>query len=306
MHPLQRMARALSLAALSAPLACGGSSGDVISSGFGEAGPDARLDGGTPRDAVASDVRTLTQPDTGASDAAAGDAPPCAPNLTGRLRDFVNKPGYTPASALDNDFENASGDDRGMVLTDLGSDLKPVYANTNGTTKTTHGKTQFDWWYRDTPGKNQPFDYTLVLTAGPGGVQTFNNQEFFPLDGRGWNDEYTADDGMQHNFSFTFELHTTFGFVGGETFTFTGDDDVFVFINSKLVVDLGGVHGAETKAIALSTLTTDDAAKTPVPLVVGTTYPLDVFYNERHTVSSHFRMDTSIGFNNCNPIVVPQ
>jgi fibro-slime domain-containing protein len=277
--------------------------------------PPFSFDGG--QDAVRSgaddarakvDVPRLVAPDAGGGsshDGATGDGA-CAPNLTGRLRDFVNKPGFTPASALDDDFENEVGDDRGIVLTDLGSDQKPVYAHGSGSTATTHGQTQFDWWYRDTPGKNLPFAFTIPLTAGDGGVQSYDNQEFFPLDGRGWDDEYTADDGMQHNFSFTFELHTTFGYKGGETFTFIGDDDVFVFINSKLVVDLGGVHTAETKAITLDSLVTDDASQTPVPLTVGTTYPLDVFYNERHTVASHFRMETSIGFNNCAPIVIPQ
>jgi fibro-slime domain-containing protein len=232
-----------------------------------------------------------------------GGADACSPNLTGRLRDFVNKPGFMPTSALDNDFENVIGDDRGIVATDLGAQSKPVYAHPGGTTLTTHGQTQFDWWYRDTAGKNIPYDYAIVLTPIGGGISSFNNQEFFPLDGKGWDDEYIGDDGMMHNFSFTFELHTTFEYMGGETFTFVGDDDVFVFIDNKLVVDLGGVHGAETKAIMIDTLVTDDAAMTPVPLAVGTTYPLDIFYNERHTVSSHFRMDTSIVFNNCNPIM---
>jgi fibro-slime domain-containing protein len=250
-----------------------------------------------------SDSPTFGSGDGGPSDAGAGGD--CAANLTGRLRDFVNKPGFTPASALDDDFENVIADDRGIVQTDLGADLKPVYAHPNGNTVTTHGQTQFDWWYRDTAGRNIPYDYVIQLTPGPGGQQTFNDQEFFPLDGRGWNDEYTADDGMQHNFSFTFELHTTFGYAGGEVFTFIGDDDVFVFIDNKLVVDLGGVHGAETKSIQIDQLTTDDAQKAPVSLTVGTTYPLDIFYNERHTTASHFRMDTSITFNNCNPIVVP-
>ena len=232
----------------------------------------------------------------------AGDA--CSPNLTGRLRDFVNKPGFTPSSALDTDFENVIGDDRGIVETDLGPTGKPVYAHSGGTTLTTHGQMLFDYWYRDTSGINIPYDYTIMLTPLDGGVSTFDDQEFFPLDGRGWNDEYVGDDGNMHNFSFTFELHTTFEYTGGEVFTFIGDDDVFVFIAKKLVVDLGGVHGAETKAISLDTLVTDDASAAPVPLAKGTTYPLDIFYNERHTVSSHFRMDTSIVFNNCQPIII--
>ena len=269
-------------------------------------------DGSSPRAAGAAEppgagvddgggVGTFGGPTTSSAGDAGG---PCAPNFTGRLRDFVNKPGFTPASALDPDFEIAKNDDHGIVETDLGADRKPVYANPNGTTSSTHGKALFDLWYRDSPGINIPFDYALAPTPSGAGVQTFDDQEFFPLDGKGWNDEYTGDDGKLHNFSFTFELHTTFAYAGGETFTFSGDDDVFVFIHDKLVVDLGGIHSAETKSIELDRLTTDDARKAPVPLFVGTTYPLDIFYNERHTVSSHFRMDTSIAFNNCAPIIV--
>jgi fibro-slime domain-containing protein len=299
--------RAACAAAVFAALLQAGCGSDDNGSEFQMGGVDAGpppIDGsGVRSDAPVfgmTDAPSFGMNDTGSG--SGGDA--CAPNLTARLRDFVNKPGFTPASALDNDFENALGDDRGIVATDLGADKKPVYANTNGTTATTHGKAQFDEWYRDTAGINIPVDFPLVLTPGANGTQTYDNQEFFPLDGQGWNDEYTADDGMMHNFSFTFELHTTFGYAGGETFTFIGDDDVFVFINNKLVVDLGGVHAAETKSINLDTLTTDDAAATPVPLAKGTTYPLDIFYNERHTVASHFRMDTSIAFNNCNPIII--
>jgi fibro-slime domain-containing protein len=295
--------RGLGLAAafaLGLAMACGTSGSR--SGGTDSHGGGASSGGGSGGDGGSGPI--LGIPDSGPG-AGGQDGAPCSPNLTGRLRDFVNKPGFTPASALDNDFENEVGDDRGLVQTDLGADLKPVYAHGSGSTATTHGQTQFDLWYRDTPGTNQPFPFDLTLT-GDGGVQTFDDQEFFPLDGRGWNDEYVADDGNLHNFSFTFELHTTFGYHGGETFTFTGDDDVFVFINKKLVVDLGGVHSAESKSIQLDTLVTDDASKTPVPLSAGTTYPFDIFYNERHTVASHFRMDTSIGFNNCVPIVVPK
>jgi len=306
------VSQAASLVALVGACVAVGACGSNSSSSFGgnarDGGSSSSSGGGGGDDGGGGSDGGLILGDGGSSsggrDGGPGDA--CSPNLTGRLRDFVNKQGFTPASALDDDFENMVGDDRGIVATDLGPTSKPVYAHPGGQTPTTHGQTQFDWWYRDTAGTNIPFDFTITLTPIGGGVSSYDNQEFFPLDGRGWNDEYVADDGNMHNFSFTFELHTTFEYMGGETFTFIGDDDVFVFIHGKLVVDLGGVHVAETKAIMLDALVTDDAAMTPVPLTKGTTYPLDIFYNERHTVASHFRMDTSIVFNNCNPIIVPQ
>ncbi len=250
-----------------AVLAACGSSGNSSqfqpgdAGGAGDGAKDSTAFAGDGSDTGTTDDGSLIGNNDGSgSDAGAGGD--CSANLTGRLRDFVNKPGFTPASALDDDFENATGDDRGIVAVDLGADGKPIYANPSGTTPTTHGQTQFDWWYRDTTGTNIPFDYTIVLSPlGDAGVSSFDNQEFFPLDGRGWKDEYVADDGNMHNFSFTFELHTTFEYVGGEVFTFIGDDDVFVFIDKKLVVDLGGVHGAETKAITLDTLVTDDSGR---------------------------------------------
>jgi fibro-slime domain-containing protein len=37
---------------------------------------------------------------------------------------------------------------------------------------------------------------------------------------------------------------------------------------------------------------------------VGQTYPLDLFNAERHAIGSNFRIDTSIGFSNCEPIII--
>jgi hypothetical protein len=49
-------------------------------------------------------------------------------------------------------------------------------------------------------------------------------------------------------------------------------------------VDLGGVHGAESGSVNLDTL----------GLTTGNNYSLDLFFAERHTVASNFRMETSL------------
>jgi fibro-slime domain-containing protein len=195
----------------------------------------------------------------------------CSLTLTGTIRDFT--------SATHPDFEYTIADDRNIVTDTIGDDRKPVYKSTTNTI-TTHGKTLFDQWYRDTPGVNLEMPYSITLEDDDGdGIYTYINDNFFPIDNM-----LLGNEGNNHNFHFTYEIHTEFTYRLQQVFNFFGDDDVYVYINDKLVINLGGIHAKEYESVNLDTL----------GLTPGEVYKLDFFFAERHTTNSDFELQTSV------------
>ncbi len=123
-------------------------------------------------------------------------------------------------------------------------------------------------------------------------VQHGKRNAFFPLDSLGFGNQ-----GEDNNFHFTTELHTQFKYNGGETFRFTGDDDLWVFINDRLAIDIGGIHGAANEEVNL------DASAADLGISIGQIYSLDLFHAERHTSESNFRVDTNLEFVDCGEIL---
>lgn len=197
------------------------------------------------------------------------------------VRDFVNPAVTGYAASID--FEGTIGGLRtGMVSSTLGADGKPVpvFADDASTPPDTNPtgfstKANFNQWYNDVAGVNMSTTVPLALTDLGGGKYEYVDSTFYPIDGA-----LLGNQGRSHNYHFTMELHSAFTYKAGQTFSFTGDDDLWLFIDDKLVVDLGGVHGAETGGINLDTL----------GLTLGTDYAFDLFFAERHTTESNFKM----------------
>ena len=230
------------------------------------------------------------------------------------------------------DFEQYNGEESGIVgYPDQESGVlslperKPIYNTAEKWPEwpegdrysiTTTGPVNFDMWYNDTPGWNMSTKINLLLTRqGSTNIYFFENPYFFPIDGRLfgedtlYNGKDKSADMTPHHYHFTMELHATFYYDAATTkyYEINGsDDDMYLYINDKLVIDLGGVHSAKFKKLELNgndaiIYTKNNEGDPWVPeytisdLFEGAdNYDFDLFYAERHQRSANLRFATSL------------
>lgn len=215
---------------------------------------------------------------------AASSASAATVTLNGTIRDFC-APSIAGCTQL-SDFEGSiPGVVTGMTGSTLSGGLPTAGANIVAGASSA---ANFAKWYTDSPGYNlsQPFSLSLSETAPGSGVYSYVSSSFFPIDG-----QLYGNQGRSHNYHFTLHLQGQLAFDdptsgADHSFTFTGDDDLWVFVNGMLFIDLGGVHSAATASFTEETLKT-------AGLTAGTPYSLDIFFAERHTTESNFNITTS-------------
>ncbi len=128
---------------------------------------------------------------------------------------------------------------------------------------------------------------------------TASSLQFYPIDGLGYDailgdttDKInTSGNGVrpEHpNGSYTLRGEAQFVYQEDLYFEFSGDDDVYMYINGVLALDLGGAHGICTKRVNLK-----DVA-TKCHLTPGEVATFTFFYMERNSDASNFKIETNM------------
>ena len=128
---------------------------------------------------------------------------------------------------------------------------------------------------------------------------TASSLQFYPIDGLGYDailgdttdKTNTSGNGVrpEHpNGSYTLRGEAQFVYQDNLYFEFSGDDDVYMYINGVLALDLGGAHGICTKRVNLK-----DVA-TKCHLTPGEVATFTFFYMERNSDASNFKIETNM------------
>jgi fibro-slime domain-containing protein len=237
----------------------------------------------------------------------------CQYSIAATIRDFSkNHPDF--------DFGSITGDFlmKGMVENQISAARKPVRTAKAPNPPVTFSRFD-DWWTTDTNSataaelRRSESCLDIPMTQTNDGKWEYSSYRdapargFWPINGTlNYHKETSAScyvkpppdstswvtGGPPVNGNFCMESHATFIYQPGQTFDFRGDDDVWIFINDKLLIDLGGVHTPKSASVDLDLLN----------LVPGQEYKWDLFYCDRQPCGSALNMKTSIIFKQPEPL----
>lgn len=196
-----------------------------------------------------------------------------AATLTGTLRRFENHPNFGQGQPF-----NPQAQLTGIVSPTLtGSAPTPVFTEGSRTDAPLNFTTHADfneWW---TDGTDvQDFDITFVDVGGTltyNGAQATPGTQFFPYG----NNQYL----------FTFQVSGLLSFEADDFFNVTSDDDVWVFVNNTLFLEMAGVRPPITGGFTAANLIA-------AGLMANTNYKFDIFFAERNVELSQLTVSTDM------------
>ncbi|MHC5025438.1 MAG: fibro-slime domain-containing protein [Planctomycetota bacterium] len=146
----------------------------------------------------------------------------------------------------------------------------------------------FSQWFRDVLGTNMSAVHAIELVPDVRGVYEYSTDEFYPIDGR-----LLSRDRIGRNEFFTYTLQATFTFEACRDyfFEFESNDDAWVYIDDRIVIDMGGIGNSQAQRVGLDRIGADGSAQ----LEDGREYSLKLFCaHRRSTSSSKFHVRTNI------------
>ena len=128
----------------------------------------------------------------------------------------------------------------------------------------------------------------------------------YPMEDGNGHSASNFDTYQNRNYNYMLRSHGEFVYQESENlfFEFEGDDDVYLFINGQLVLDIGGAHPVATQKINLNAYVKDAKQKVAsgnyterdkaLAMIDGESYSFDFFYLERHGYGANMRIVTNI------------
>ncbi len=219
---------------------------------------------------------------------------------TGNVADFLDDDGKPVFTGEGVGLRKSWRDEDGRMICPCVARRHPMAGDRTGkVTEPDRGGVQsaksFELWFQDKPGINRSAPLTITLRQREDGAWVFDDEldplyqergGFFPIDDELFGNSAPVKGLPAHNHHFTVELHATFTWTAGRVrfLEVRSDDDLWVFVNDELVIDLGGVHRAKRQFIELDRL----------GLVDGATCRLDIFYADRHRIHAKLGIITNV------------